>query len=137
MPVVEAIRWSHGSLELLDQRLLPTEERWLDISTAADAAAAIAGLVVRGAPAIGITAAYACVLAADEHPADGAAWNGALDALARARPTAVNLAWAAPGRAIGARRWSARHATSTTTTSRPTAAWRGWVHSVLRQGRVC
>jgi len=94
MPAVEAIRWSHGSLELLDQRLLPTEEHWLDISTAADAAAAIAGLVVRGAPAIGITAAYACVLAADEHPADGAAWNGALDALARARPTAVNLAWA-------------------------------------------
>lgn len=79
---------------MLDQRLLPAEERWLEIADAGAAGRAIADLVVRGAPAIGITAAYASVLAANAHPHDRAAWDAELDALVRARPTAVNLAWA-------------------------------------------
>ena len=60
---VEAIRWRDGALTLLDQRRLPAEETWLDMPDLDTAAAAIRDLVVRGAPAIGITAAYACVLA--------------------------------------------------------------------------
>ncbi len=91
---VESIRFQNDRLELLDQRLLPTEERWLPIASVADATAAIRDLVVRGAPAIGITAAYACVLAARDRGDDRAAWLADLEDLVAARPTAVNLAWA-------------------------------------------
>jgi methylthioribose-1-phosphate isomerase len=76
-----------GVFHLLDQRVLPLEERWIQARSAADAADAIRSMVVRGAPAIGVTAAYGMVLAhrAEEEPA-------AADALLRAsRPTAVNL----------------------------------------------
>lgn len=83
----------HG-LRLLDQRLLPGEERWLDLADVNEAAAAIRDLVVRGAPAIGITAAYAAVLAARQRGGDTAGWRADLERLALARPTAVNLSWA-------------------------------------------
>jgi methylthioribose-1-phosphate isomerase len=76
-----------GVFHLLDQRVLPLEERWIQARSAANAADAIRSMVVRGAPAIGVTAAYGMVLAhrAEEEPA-------AADALLRAsRPTAVNL----------------------------------------------
>ena len=53
-----AIRWHGDRLQLLDQRLLPTETLWLDILDSQQAADAIRDMVVRGAPAIGITAAY-------------------------------------------------------------------------------
>jgi methylthioribose-1-phosphate isomerase len=56
--------------------------------------ACIRDLAVRGAPAIGITAAYGAVIAAREVDGDPARWNEGLDRLALARPTAVNLAWA-------------------------------------------
>ena len=91
---VEAIRWDRDGLELLDQRLLPAQERWLKIGSAAEAAEAIRNLVVRGAPAIGITAAYAAVLAARERGSDLAGWLKDLEMLTAARPTAVNLFWA-------------------------------------------
>jgi methylthioribose-1-phosphate isomerase len=89
-----AIEFDGHRLRLIDQRLLPATEVWLEILDAAAAADAIRDLVVRGAPAIGITAAYAAVLAAREYRGDAAAWNDALDHLERARPTAVNLSWA-------------------------------------------
>ncbi|MEM9300832.1 MAG: S-methyl-5-thioribose-1-phosphate isomerase [Pseudomonadota bacterium] len=93
-----AIRWDDaGWLWLLDQRLLPGEERGLRIETAPAAADAIRDLVVRGAPAIGITAAYGVVLSALRH-ADAADPTAAVAAdiatLRAARPTAVNLGWA-------------------------------------------
>lgn len=96
---VRAIAWAGDRLRLLDQRRLPQEVVYVDVATAADAAAAIRDMVVRGAPAIGITAAYAVVLAARARRAAGATdWRAHLEAdldlLARARPTAVNLAWA-------------------------------------------
>lgn len=99
---VEAIRWRDGALALLDQRRLPAEETWLDMPDLDTAAAAIRDLVVRGAPAIGITAAYACVLAmrardAEHRGNDRAAreaWLADLERLVAARPTAVNLRWA-------------------------------------------
>ncbi|RFF28661.1 MULTISPECIES: S-methyl-5-thioribose-1-phosphate isomerase [unclassified Wenzhouxiangella] len=90
----QVIEFADGSLKLLDQRLLPAQERWLQIGTVDEAAAAIRDLVVRGAPAIGITAAYAAVLAATSRNGDYAAWCGDLERLERARPTAVNLSWA-------------------------------------------
>lgn len=101
-PGVEAIRWRDRKLTLIDQRKLPAEEVWLEMPDLDTAAEAIRDLVVRGAPAIGITAAYACVLAmrarndeySSDHRAAREAWLADLDRLAAARPTAVNLRWA-------------------------------------------
>lgn len=93
-----AIEWHGTHLRLLDQRRLPHEQVYLDIHTAADAAAAITNMVVRGAPAIGVTAAYGAVLAARAAVAADDNWQAgygaALDLLARSRPTAINLHWA-------------------------------------------
>ncbi|MEJ2307698.1 MAG: S-methyl-5-thioribose-1-phosphate isomerase [Gammaproteobacteria bacterium] len=91
----QAIVWSDNRLLLLDQRVLPAEERYVELHDARDTAAAIRDMVVRGAPAIGITAAYGVVLSVLRH---GEAWRMQLPAdielLAAARPTAVNLFWA-------------------------------------------
>jgi len=94
-----AIVWREDRLYLLDQRRLPAEEVYLQISDAADCATAVRAMVVRGAPAIGITVAYGVVLAARarfaQQPGD---WRAALETdlavLAGSRPTAVNLFWA-------------------------------------------
>jgi methylthioribose-1-phosphate isomerase len=95
---IRAIAWEDGRLRLLDQRHLPGQESYLECSTVEAVCAAISDMVVRGAPAIGITAAYGVVLAARDRHAGSAAWRTALDAdlarLAAARPTAVNLRWA-------------------------------------------
>lgn len=96
---VRAVRFDGQRLQLLDQRRLPAEQSWLPCEGAADAARAISDLVVRGAPAIGITAAYAAALAARNRAAAAAGdfaagWAADLRLLAAARPTAVNLAWA-------------------------------------------
>jgi len=60
---VEAIRWEGNALSLLDQRRLPLEIKWLRCHSVEEVAKAISTMVVRGAPAIGITAAYGFVLA--------------------------------------------------------------------------
>ncbi len=96
---VRAIRWHGDALELLDQRVLPGIEQYLRYEQAKDVADAITDMVVRGAPAIGITAAYAIVLAAQAAQRQGAEnWHEQLDDelqyLAQSRPTAVNLFWA-------------------------------------------
>lgn len=85
-----ALRWCGDRLELLDQRLLPGEERWLELRDASAVAEAIRALVVRGAPAIGVTAAYGMVLAS----AGGEDLDRAASLLNGSRPTAVNLSWA-------------------------------------------
>jgi len=87
---VRAVQWRGDQLRLLDQRLLPQEERWMACRDAAEVTQAIRDLVVRGAPAIGIAAAWGVVLAAQQ----GAALDEALAMLRAARPTAVNLMWA-------------------------------------------
>lgn len=98
--VVEAIRWvgdpATGHLELLDQRLLPAEEHWIPVRTPDATSSAIRDMVVRGAPAIGLTAAYGIVLGAQElgSEASAPAMEHALNKLAASRPTAVNLHWA-------------------------------------------
>jgi methylthioribose-1-phosphate isomerase len=96
---VRAVEWTDAGLKLLDQRLLPGEERPVTLAEAAAVAQAIRDMVVRGAPAIGIAAAYGVVLAArDAHARHGENWKNAvepdLNVLVHARPTAVNLAWA-------------------------------------------
>ena len=96
------IRWRgelEGQLELLDQTLLPGEARVLEIRTLEPVADAIRRLAVRGAPAIGVAAAYGVFLGVRErNPADPESFHRALDAVAQVlkdtRPTAVNLAWA-------------------------------------------
>ena len=98
MPEIKspAIHWHGDSLSLLDQRLLPGETRWVPLRTAIDVADAIRQMVVRGAPAIGIAAAYGVVL--DARRLGGAASADTLaeafSVLAASRPTAVNLFWA-------------------------------------------
>ena len=84
------IRYSDSTLELLDQRVLPHEVRWIRCANAQDAATAIRDMVVRGAPAIAITAAYG--LAMEAHR--GGDLDEARRVLMAARPTAVNLRWA-------------------------------------------
>jgi methylthioribose-1-phosphate isomerase len=96
---IRAVSWSDAGIILLDQRRLPHRSETVVLRTVHEAVAAIQSMVVRGAPAIGITAAYAVVLAArDRYLADPNRWQCAvgsdLSALAQARPTAVNLAWA-------------------------------------------
>jgi methylthioribose-1-phosphate isomerase len=90
--VYSAVELSPGDRELilLDQRRLPQVEEYLHLSSVEDVAKAIETLAVRGAPAIGITAAYGVVLAA----AHGEDLEAATARLRRTRPTAVNLAWA-------------------------------------------
>ena len=95
---MDAIRWKGTTLALLDQTRLPVEEVWDDYTDYRAVAEAIRRLVVRGAPAIGISAAYAVCLAALEHqdrPGDfRPGLEAALETLAASRPTAVNLFWA-------------------------------------------
>jgi methylthioribose-1-phosphate isomerase len=90
---VAALRWRDGGLEILDQTLLPAHEQWLTLRDAQDCAAAIRRLAIRGAPNIGITAAYGLAMQVALTPDDDDV-VAAADALRAARPTAVNLAWA-------------------------------------------
>jgi methylthioribose-1-phosphate isomerase len=94
-----AIVWQDEHLYLLDQRILPAEEAFIRCDSAVETATAITAMVVRGAPAIGITAAYGVVLAARAaYARAGDGWrseiHGDLEILRQSRPTAVNLFWA-------------------------------------------
>lgn len=91
---VRPLRWENDALMMLDQRLLPGEKHWLELRDAGGVADAIRAMAVRGAPAIGIAAAYGAALAAREAGGDWARLSPALDRLGAARPTAVNLEWA-------------------------------------------
>ena len=83
---VEPLRFEDGALLVLDQRALPADERWIRCATVEQVADCIRTLAVRGAPAIGIAAAYGMALADDR--------EAAAELLRSTRPTAVNLAWA-------------------------------------------
>jgi methylthioribose-1-phosphate isomerase len=88
---IRAVLWQGDHLRLLDQRRLPAEETYVDCRSAEEVATAVRDLVVRGAPAIGIAAAWGVVLAARNEPTRLEAASAHLRA---ARPTAVNLMWA-------------------------------------------
>ncbi len=94
-----AVEWRSGQLYLLDQRSLPERVDFLHIGSVQSAYEAIKSMVVRGAPAIGVTAAYAVVLSAKlnrnlENAKQRVAIEKDIEFLASARPTAVNLHWA-------------------------------------------
>ncbi|OGI59238.1 MAG: S-methyl-5-thioribose-1-phosphate isomerase [Candidatus Muproteobacteria bacterium RIFCSPHIGHO2_01_FULL_61_200] len=96
---IRAVEWENGRLKLIDQRILPGKFEHLYLDHLLESAKAITDMVVRGAPAIGVTAAYAVVLAArDRYKENPNGWQKAIQAdlnlLAEARPTAVNLRWA-------------------------------------------
>lgn len=96
---VRPVNWYNEQLHLLDQRKLPNEHTTIILEQATDVTQAIKDMVVRGAPAIGITAAYGVVLAArDAYAKSKTDWQNLIindiQNLARARPTAVNLVWA-------------------------------------------
>ncbi len=100
MSDIEPIRWQDDHLLLLDQTRLPQVEEWITVRHCRDAVSAIREMRVRGAPAIGVTGAFAVALAAQDNPSKTMptflrTLEAAAEAVAAARPTAVNL-----GRAV-------------------------------------
>jgi methylthioribose-1-phosphate isomerase len=95
---VETLRWQHGKLEMIDQRVLPATFEYLAYDSAVSVAEGIRSMVVRGAPAIGVAAAYGvaleCLRLQHLPKADfDAGMQAGLNVLAESRPTAVNLFW--------------------------------------------
>jgi methylthioribose-1-phosphate isomerase len=98
--------WPAGesAVDIIDQTKLPHEFRTRTLKSAADCAHAIKTMVVRGAPLIGVTAAYGVALAMRDDPGD-AALERACELLLETRPTAVNLRWALERMAAALRNW--------------------------------
>ncbi len=97
--IIRPIRFIAGKCQMLDQRLLPTEEVWLNYTTYEDVAEAIRSMVVRGAPAIGVAAAIGVWFGARDIETESsrdfyAELEKICAVLAATRPTAVNLFWA-------------------------------------------
>jgi methylthioribose-1-phosphate isomerase len=88
-----SVKWVDDHLSMLDQTLLPAEEKYLRLTDYRDVIEGMKSLRVRGAPAIGVAAAYGVVLAAMES-SEPDQLSKALDEIREARPTAVNLMWA-------------------------------------------
>src|SRR5436309_2560556 len=123
------MRWEGPGLLLLDQTRLPVEEVWMDCETPEQVADAIRRLAVRGAPAIGVAAAYGLVLGLrDVHDPDLLA--GRFDEvealLAATRPTAVNLRWAL---ARGRRVFAESQAAGPAAVSAALLAWAQGLHT--------
>lgn len=96
---VETLRWQGGRLEMIDQRILPAVFEYIAYESAAGVAEGIRSMVVRGAPAIGVAAAYGVALEAlrlQESPKEifHQGMEAGFEVLAQSRPTAVNLFWA-------------------------------------------
>ncbi len=93
------VRWTDECVEMLDQRLLPAEEKWLKLKTYNDVAAGIRDMVVRGAPAIGVSCAYGIAIGlknfvgmnVDDMEEE---LDYICEVLGKTRPTAINLFWA-------------------------------------------
>jgi methylthioribose-1-phosphate isomerase len=96
--VVPTVGWDDESVVMIDQRRLPAEEVYLRCRTPGDVAVAIRDMAIRGAPAIGVAAAFGLALAVRTSRAEGDALRGEFDRtcdlLRATRPTAVNLFWA-------------------------------------------
>ncbi len=93
------VKWSDEGVLMLDQRLLPTEEKWLTLKSFKEVADGIRDMVVRGAPAIGVSAAYGIALGVKNFVGTNVAdlqeeINYIADVMGKTRPTAVNLFWA-------------------------------------------
>ncbi len=93
------VEWTDEGVKMLDQRLLPTEEKWLMLKTYGEVADGIKDMVVRGAPAIGVSAAYGIALGVKQFVGTNVddledELDYICDVIGRTRPTAVNLFWA-------------------------------------------
>ena len=96
---IETLRWNKDHFEMIDQRILPADFKYISYTDAASVADGIRDMVVRGAPAIGCAAAYGVALAAlNLQDASSDEFNrgmeDAFEVLAQSRPTAINLFWA-------------------------------------------
>ena len=96
---IETLRWNKDCLEMIDQRILPAEFKYVSYTTANQVANGIRDMVVRGAPAIGCAAAYGVALAAlnlqdTSNDKFSKGMKEAFKVLAQSRPTAINLFWA-------------------------------------------
>src|SRR5689334_14954310 len=97
--MIQTIAWTNSAARILDQTKLPTEQIYLDITDERQMWDAIKRLCIRGAPAIGVAAAFGAYLGirhsdAEDLQAFDARLNEVCDYLATSRPTAVNLFWA-------------------------------------------
>ncbi|MDQ3087845.1 MAG: S-methyl-5-thioribose-1-phosphate isomerase [Acidobacteriota bacterium] len=93
------VKWTDEGVNMLDQRLLPTEEKWLMLKSFTEVADGIRDMVVRGAPAIGVSAAYGIALGAKNFVGTNVddlaeELDYISDVMGKTRPTAVNLFWA-------------------------------------------
>jgi methylthioribose-1-phosphate isomerase len=97
--VIKTVEWTNEGVRMLDQRLLPTEEKYLMLRSYEEVADAIKKMVVRGAPAIGVSAAMGLALGASQSVGTSIAdleydFDYMCDVMGATRPTAVNLFWA-------------------------------------------
>ncbi len=93
------VKWSDEGVLMLDQRLLPTEEKWLTLKSFTEVADGIRDMVVRGAPAIGVSAAYGIALGIKNFVGTSVAdledeFDYIAEVIGKTRPTAINLFWA-------------------------------------------
>src|SRR6478735_282971 len=98
-PMLPTIEWRDTEVVMIDQRKLPAEEIYVHCKTAAEVARAIKTMVIRGAPAIGVSAAMGLALGVRNSKATGTKqftteFQKLCDLMAGTRPTAVNLFWA-------------------------------------------
>jgi methylthioribose-1-phosphate isomerase len=97
--MIKTIEWTNEGISMLDQRLLPTEEKYLMLRSYEEVAEAIKKMVVRGAPAIGVSAAMGLALGASQSVGTSVAdleddFDYMCKVMGETRPTAVNLFWA-------------------------------------------
>jgi len=97
--MIKTVEWTDEGVRMIDQRLLPTEEKYLTLRTYEEVAEAIKKMVVRGAPAIGVSAAFGLALGAKQSVGTSVAdleddFGYMCDVMSKTRPTAVNLFWA-------------------------------------------
>src|SRR5712691_11475533 len=97
--MIKTVEWTREGVRMLDQRLLPTEEKYLMLRSYEEVADAIKKMVVRGAPAIGVSAAMGLALGASQSVGMSVAdleddFDYICQVMSQTRPTAVNLFWA-------------------------------------------
>ena len=97
--MIKTVEWTDEGVRMIDQRLLPTEEKYLMLRSYEEVADAIKKMVVRGAPAIGVSAAMGLALGASQSVGTSIAdlefdFDYMCDVMSKTRPTAVNLFWA-------------------------------------------
>ncbi|MGI8653916.1 MAG: S-methyl-5-thioribose-1-phosphate isomerase [Pyrinomonadaceae bacterium] len=97
--MIKTVEWTDAGVRMIDQRVLPTEETYLTLRTYEEVADAIKQMVVRGAPAIGVSAAMGVALGAKQFVGTNVAdfqedFDYICDVMGQTRPTAVNLFWA-------------------------------------------